>query len=113
MRNLNILFHRDLQVPQGPLTAVSLDSITAHKFYGIANGNVFSGDDTTIEDIIPGQLIPEGQEVTGFEYLALNDEFCLATGTTLSVFNPKVNPDSCEDVAFFDTRITSMGWSPE
>lgn len=67
-------------------------------------------------DTICNKLItdlPGPDNLHGFEYLALNDEFCLAVGTTLSVFNPKINPEGCDEVAFFDYPVAAMSWSPD
>lgn len=108
MRNLNLIFHRAFEVPAGQLSSVSLDTIAVHKYYGITRSNVFSASENGLEEDFPVQV----QDLNGFEYLALNDEFCLALGSTLAVFNPKVNAECCE-VAFFDYPVAAMSWSPD
>lgn len=110
MRNLKLLFHRVSQLPAGPVSAVSLDTITAHKYYGLTPESVFAGP---TEENFPVQLFPDPAALHGFEYLALNDEFSLALDTTLAVYNPRVNATTCEEVAFFDHPVSACCWSPD
>lgn len=112
MRNLNLLYHRVSPVPVGqPVNAISLDTITPHKYYGITQDKVFSANDAGPEQEY--DLPSNGSDLLGFEYLALNGEFCVAQRNTLSVFHPKFNLKQFDEVAFFDEPVVAMNWSPD
>lgn len=56
MRNLNLQYHRVKKVIDGSVIAVSLDTITPHKYYGIAGQNVYSVDETGTREEFTAQI---------------------------------------------------------
>lgn len=56
MRNLNLQYHRVRKVIGKPVIAVSLDTITPHKYYGIAGQNVYSVDETGTREEFMAQI---------------------------------------------------------
>lgn len=110
MRNLNLLYHQVRRVPGGQQTlGISLDTIKAHNYYGITSEMLFTGEETSSAHFFPEPI----RDLRGFEYLALNDELCVAMKDTLVVYNTKMDAESRTDVAFFDNPIQAMDWSPD
>lgn len=53
MRNLNIQYHRVAAVPGGQASAVSLDTITTHKYYAVAGQDIVAVDEQGGKEMFP------------------------------------------------------------
>lgn len=112
MRNLKLLHHREIDVHHSGVGSIRLDGIKANTCYGITDAALVVIEKEPLESR-EYDLAFLPSPVTQFEYLALNDEFCIAHDNVVSLFNPNRSDGAVDNVCFCDGDVQAMEWSPD
>lgn len=108
MRNINLIYNKNIKIDCEDVVFMAVDPNKPNTSYLSSESTIFQLD---YEDNRQIELfgIPN---IIAIEYLALNNEFCIATKAgEVVLYN--INASTEEVVTFCDGGIANMVWSPD